>query len=169
MIKLIVVMDRNRIIWNNGALSWYFSKDLKFFKESTVWQVVLMGRKIFEFIGKSLPNRVNIVVSSSLKPESNDGLHIVENVENVLELCADRYPDQIIWIIGGSSIYVQAIVMDIVDEVYCTEIDGEFDGDVKMLEFEDRYVLQSSVETEDVNKFTGKNYKLSLLKYVRKQ
>lgn len=128
-----------------------------------------MGRKTFESIGKSLPNRVNIVVSSSLKPESNDGLHIVENIENALELCADRYTDQIIWIIGGSSIYMQALEMDIVDEVCCTEVDGEFDGDVKMLEFEDRYVLQSSVKTEDYNKFTGKNYKLSLLKYIRKQ
>lgn len=128
-----------------------------------------MGRKTFESIGKPLLNRVNIVVSSSLKPESNDGLHIVENIENALELCVDRYPNQIIWIIGGSSIYIQALEMDIVDEVCCTEVDGEFDGDVKMLEFEDRYVLQSSVETEDYNKFTGKNYKLSLLKYIRKQ
>jgi dihydrofolate reductase len=127
-----------------------------------------MGRKTFESIGKPLPNRVNIVVSSSLKPESNDGLHIVENIESALELCVDRYPNQIIWIIGGSSIYAQALEMGIVDEVYCTQVDGEFDGDVKMLEFEDRYVLQSSVETEDCNKDGNRVYTLSFLRYTKK-
>jgi dihydrofolate reductase len=127
-----------------------------------------MGRKTFESIGKPLPNRVNIVVSSSLKPESNDGLYIVESIESALGLCGDRYPNQIIWIIGGSSIYVQALEMDIIDEIYCTEVDGEFDGDVKMLEFEDRYVLQSSVETEDYNKCDNEIYVLRFLRYTKK-
>lgn len=126
-----------------------------------------MGRKTFESIGKPLANRVNIIVSRALKNEETEQLHYVESIESALELSTDRYPNQIIWIIGGSSIYAQALEMDIVDEIYCTQVDGEFDGDTKMLEFEDNYVLQDSVETDDTNKDDNKIYTLRFLRYIR--
>ena len=73
-IKLICAISKNNVIGNKNQLPWNISQDLKRFKELTSENIIVMGRKTFESIGRPLPNRKNIVLSN------NKNLKI-ENVE----------------------------------------------------------------------------------------
>ncbi len=62
-IALIVAASENNVIGRNNQLPWYLPGDLQYFKAMTLGKPVIMGRKTFESIGKSLPGRDNIVIS----------------------------------------------------------------------------------------------------------
>ena len=61
-------MSLNRVIGSGNKIPWHLPDDFKWFKKLTTGQVVIMGRKTFESIGRPLPNRTTIVVSRSLQP-----------------------------------------------------------------------------------------------------
>ena len=65
---LIAALTRRRVIGAGGRIPWHLSEDLKRFKRGTTGHTVLMGRKTFESIGKLLPNRRNVVLSSRPVP-----------------------------------------------------------------------------------------------------
>ena len=65
MIGLIVARSKNNVIGKNGQIPWKIKGEQKQFKELTTGNVVVMGRKSYEEIGHSLPNRKNIIVSKS--------------------------------------------------------------------------------------------------------
>lgn len=64
MISFIFAMDENRLIGNDNDLPWHLPDDLAYFKKVTTGHTIVMGRKTFESIGRPLPNRRNIVVTS---------------------------------------------------------------------------------------------------------
>ena len=66
-INVIVAMTKSRVIGKDGTLPWHLSEDLKLFKAHTTGNIVIMGRKTFDSIGRPLPNRRNIVVSKSIR------------------------------------------------------------------------------------------------------
>jgi len=61
--KAIAAMSLNRVIGAGNKIPWHLPEDFKWFKQLTTGNVVVMGRKTFESLGKPLPNRVNIVLS----------------------------------------------------------------------------------------------------------
>src|SRR5881394_2580157 len=63
--KAIAAMSENRVIGANGKIPWHLPEDFKWFKKMTTGQVIVMGRKTFESIGKPLSNRTTIVLSRS--------------------------------------------------------------------------------------------------------
>ena len=63
MISIIAAVSKNGVIGVDNKLPWNLPEDLKRFKELTTNNVVIMGRKTYESIGKPLPNRINIVVT----------------------------------------------------------------------------------------------------------
>ena len=65
-LNAIVAMASNRVIGKDGKLPWHLPEDLKFFKQTTLGHPILMGRKTFESIGRPLPGRRNIVLSSTM-------------------------------------------------------------------------------------------------------
>ena len=67
MIIGIVAIAQNFAIGKGGKLPWHYSSDLKFFKETTIGNAIVMGRKTFDSIGKALPNRLNIVLKKEKK------------------------------------------------------------------------------------------------------
>ena len=60
---MIACMSNNRVIWNNNELPWNYPEDLKYFKEKTDWNIVVMWLKTYESIWKPLKNRYNIVLT----------------------------------------------------------------------------------------------------------
>lgn len=126
MINCIVAVDRNQGIGLNGSMPWpRLSGDLKWFKEKTTDQIVIMGRKTWESIGsKPLPNRINLVLSRNkilgCDASSSD-------TDWLLGYCKMLYPYKQIYIIGGSVVYQH--YLDIVDRFYVTEIDTEYPCD----------------------------------------
>lgn len=125
-INVIVAMTKRRIIGKDGTLPWHLSEDLKLFKAHTTGNIVIMGRKTFDSIGRPLPNRRNLVVSKSIhENEKVAGVEYFPDLEHALNAAQDGSGK--IFIIGGASIYQQMI--EKADRLYISLVDGDFDGD----------------------------------------
>lgn len=128
-ISLIVATAQNRVIGIRNDLPWHLPADLKRFKALTTGKPVIMGRKtfesIFERIKKPLPDRPNIVISRS--GFTHDGVAVYEDLKEALEATAKNYSNQEIMVIGGASIYEQALPL--ADRLYLTIIQKDYDGD----------------------------------------
>lgn len=122
MIALIVAFAKNQVIGNKGCIPWKIKGEQKRFKELTTGNVVVMGRRSYEEIGKPLPNRTTIVVSRTKKFEG-ENCYTVSSLREALELAGDRD----VYISGGARLYEEAL--PIVEKMYITEIDCEIDGD----------------------------------------
>jgi dihydrofolate reductase len=131
MINIIAAMGKNRVIGKDNKLPWHISDDLKNFKKLTSGNVVVMGRKTFESIGKPLPNRVNIVISSSM-PET-EGIIVCHDIPSALEKA--RSYNKEIFIIGGATIYQQTIPW--ANRMYLSYVKGDYDGDAFFPEYDE--------------------------------
>lgn len=143
MISIIAAVSKNGVIGVDNKLPWDLPEDLKRFKELTTGNVVIMGRKTYESIGKPLPNRINIVVTRD-KDFFVPGVLSANSLDSAL-LKAGGNKD--IFIIGGGEIYKQS--MGFVDKLYITEVDMEVEGDTTFPTISDQW----SVIEE--NKFNG--------------
>lgn len=132
----IVAMSINGVIGKDNKLPWSCKEDMKRFKELTTDNVVVMGRKTHESIGKILPNRINIVVTSTVNiiTSKSEDLHFCPDISSAL-LLADSFNKKI-FIIGGDTLYKQTIPLW--DLLYLTIINKIIEnGDVHFLERRD--------------------------------
>ncbi|OUS39105.1 dihydrofolate reductase ['Osedax' symbiont bacterium Rs2_46_30_T18] len=128
-LAMIVAQSKNRVIGRDNDLPWNLPNDLQYFKRVTMGRPVIMGRNTHESIGRSLPGRTNIVITSNVE-YSAEGVKIVHSLEQAVELaqgvCLIDGVDEAM-IIGGAQIYQQALSM--ADTLYITEVDAEIEGD----------------------------------------
>ncbi|WPU63598.1 dihydrofolate reductase [Peredibacter starrii] len=125
-ISLIVAKAENNAIGLNNKLPWHLKDDLQNFKKLTMGHHMLMGRKTFESIGKALPGRMSLVVSS--EPKANqDSVFWFTSIFRAIKQ-AERNGETELFIIGGEKIYKYAL--SLVDRIYLTEVKGEVKGDV---------------------------------------
>lgn len=122
MIAIIVAMTPNRVIGKNGQIPWKISGEQKQFKELTTGQTVVWGRKAFDEIGKPLPNRKTILVSSTKKIETEN----CTTISNLEDLLKNNTGD--LYIAGGAGIYKTALPYT--DIIYLTIVNIKTDGDV---------------------------------------
>ena len=116
---IIVAVSENDAIGKDNKLLFHLKEDMQNFKRLTTSNVVIMGRKTYESIGKPLKDRINIVISrSDNKDEGN--LIWVHSLEEAMKKAKEYEKD--IYIIGGGSIYKEALEKDIVDKIYLTRI-----------------------------------------------
>ena len=122
--SFVVAMSRNRVIGRDNQLPWRLPADLAFFKRATLGHPVIMGRRTHESIGKPLPGRLNIVVSTQ-RDFVAPGCTVVHSLEEAYRAAGDA-PE--VALIGGRAIFEAA--MPDVDVIYLTEVDAEVEGDV---------------------------------------
>ena len=103
MIIGIVAVDRNGAIGKGGKLPWHYSADMKFFKETTTGNAVVMGHNTWRSLKKPLPNRLNIVLSRQSAIEPQDSVVVLRDVESVLSLAETL--DRELYVIGGEQVY----------------------------------------------------------------
>jgi dihydrofolate reductase len=142
MISIIAAVSKNGVIGVDNKLPWDLPEDLKRFKELTTGNVVIMGRKTYESIGKPLPNRINIVVTRD-KDFFVSGVLTANSLDSAL-LKAGGNKD--IFIIGGGEIYKQS--MGFADKLYITEVDMEVEGDTTFPTISDQW---SVIEENEFN------------------
>ncbi|CAE6489698.1 Dihydrofolate reductase [Nitrosomonas nitrosa] len=131
-LSLLAAMASNRVIGRNNALPWRLPADLKRFKALTMGQIIVMGRKTYESIGRPLPGRINIIVTR--QPDlSVAGVTVTRSVEEALTACL-IYPDKEIFIIGGAELYQQTLKH--CQRLYLTEVQKAFEGDAFFPEFD---------------------------------
>lgn len=125
-LSMMIAMDKNKLIGDGNNLPWHLPADLKFFKKITTDNIIVMGRKTYESIGKPLPNRINIVITSDLNFKV-DNVIVFNNLEDFYNYVENNETKKEIIIIGGASLIHQ--MYDKIDNFYITHIDHEFKGD----------------------------------------
>ena len=130
IISHLVALSNNFVIGVNNDLPWKLKKDLQHFSAYTQNKAIVMGRKTFESIGRPLPNRKNIVISSSL--ESQESLQVVPNLNQAIEVASqwnkDNSAEEEIVLIGGGYVFEES--KNIVNKLVLTRVECEIDGDV---------------------------------------
>ncbi len=119
-------MDRNGVIGYKGKLPWQgqLPSELKWFKQTTMGQVVIMGRKTHESIDKPLSGRFNIVLSRQ-SGLVIPGVVVLENLQKAIALASTLLPDKKIFILGGVQVFKEA--MHLADTIYLTKINHSFE------------------------------------------
>jgi len=129
MIALIVAYAKNKVIGNNGCIPWKIKGEQKRFRELTTGNVVVMGRKSYEEIGKPLPNRTTIVVSRTKNFDAENCM-TAKSLAEAIEMAGDRK----LYISGGAGLYKEALPL--VEKMYITEIDLDVEGDTYFPDFD---------------------------------
>jgi dihydrofolate reductase len=120
---VVVAAAENGVIGRANALPWRLPDDLKRFKALTMGKPIIMGRKTFESIGKPLPGRMNIVLTTSAG-FAHEGVIAVGSLRQALDAASDAVA---VCVIGGAAVYRDALA--IADEVQLTLVHAVIDGD----------------------------------------
>lgn len=154
MITLIAAIGRNNELGLDNKLIWNIPADMKHFKEYTTGKVVVMGRKTFQSIGRTLPGRKNVIIST--QEVGGVAVH-AKDIEAALSI-EHCYPELVI--IGGSIIYRQTI--DKADKLVITHIDDESKADSYFPKIDlSKWKINSVIEGE------GEHPKYKFVEYVR--
>lgn len=156
MISIIAAIGKNNELGLNNDLIWHLPNDLKFFKEKTLNQNIVMGYNTFVSLGRVLPSRKHIVLSFK---KVRLPLEVIQF--NNLEDLNNYIKDKDVFIIGGASMYKQFI--DKADRLYLTEIDNTHKADVYFPNFDKSLFDKKILGTNSDN---GINYTFTL--YERK-
>lgn len=142
MIALIVAYAQNRVIGNKGMIPWKIKGEQKRFKELTTGNVVIMGRRSYEEIGKPLPNRTTIVISTT-KDFTAENCYTAKSLDEALEIAGNRD----VYISGGARLYEEALLK--VEKMYITEIEKTIEGDTYFPEFNEEDFIKEINEKVD--------------------
>lgn len=122
LISLIVAMSKNRVIGADGQIPWHLPQDLQRFKQLTMGQSLLMGRKTYQSIGRPLPGRQTIILSRNPALQVA-GCTLVSDLKAGIAAAQSSE----LFICGGGEIYRQALPL--VEKIYLTELQREVSGD----------------------------------------
>lgn len=122
-VSLIVAYSTNRTIGRDNALPWKLPGDLAHFKRTTMGCPVIMGRKTWESLGRPLPGRRNIVITSQTGYQAT-GAETVTSLDQALERTRDSAE---VFVIGGAQIYAQSL--SVASRVVATEVHAHVQGD----------------------------------------
>ncbi len=127
IISIVVATSLNNAIGKNNELLWHLPADLKFFKSTTMGMPIIMGRKTFQSIGRTLPGRKNVVISRDVNFNNDKkfDLEVVQSINDAIKLLKN---ESSICIIGGGQIYEQSL--HLANVIYKTLVHTVIDGDV---------------------------------------
>lgn len=145
----IAAMAENRVIGNGPNIPWRIKEDFQHFKATTLGNVLIMGRKTFDSIGKPLPGRETIVISR--QELVIPGVKVVHSLEEAMPALGDtrKY-----FICGGAEVYKQALPL--CHELILSHVHQSPDGDILFPEFESFF--QTGEVILELPAFTVKKY-----------
>lgn len=133
-ISIITALAKSdRAIGRDNRLLWDIPEDMRHFRKTTTGHTVIMGAKTFYSIGKPLPKRTNIVLSSNQELVL-DGCIVVHSVEEALSEARESEKEEV-FVIGGASIYEQ--MMPFADRLYLTLVEGKYPADTFFPEYQE--------------------------------
>lgn len=148
--NLIVAVDKNWAIGKNNKLLVSIPADMKFFRDTTKGNVVVMGRKTLESFpqGQPLKNRVNIVITTNPDYKVKDAV-VVHSIEEAVEECGKYDGD--VYVIGGESIY--RAMLPYCDTALVTRIDHAYEADTHFPNLDEHPEWELTGETEEQTYF----------------
>jgi dihydrofolate reductase len=160
-ISIIAAVATNGVIGRDNDLPWRQSADLKRLKTLTMGHHMIMGRRTFESVGRALPGRTTIVVTSNAAFHADD----VTRARTVDEAIAMSAGDEETFIAGGAGIFAEAL--ERAHRMYLTRIHAEPDGDTFFPEFDDVNEWEL-VDAEHFEADERNQYPYSFLTYRRR-
>ncbi|OTN76952.1 hypothetical protein A5886_002031 [Enterococcus sp. 8G7_MSG3316] len=152
MLIALWAQDKQGLIGENGTLPWHLPNDLKFFKDQTINNTIIMGRKTFEGMNRRpLPQRTTIVLTSDPAYQA-EGVLVMHNREEILAYTKEQ--DHPVFLTGGAGVF-DTMIEDC-DQLYRTVIDETFTGDVFFPEIDwDKWALTKTIPgvVDDRNKY----------------
>lgn len=161
-IAIIVATDEQGVIGKDNDLPWRLSADLQHFKRVTMAKPIIMGRRTHESIGRPLPGRQNIVISSRQGYQAQ-GCDVVQSLDAALDLCRN---EEEVMIMGGASLYQQTL--PIADKLYLTLVHTRLEGDTWFPEWSTEewdLISREPHEADDKNDY---DYSFMLYQRIRK-
>lgn len=134
-VSIVVALDDRNGIGRDNKIPWNLKNDLKFFRYVTAkvddpkkQNALIVGRKTYETFPKALPNRLNIVVSRnpSLGNVEHPNVKLVHSFDEALKHAENDENIEKIFVIGGVSIYEEAMKTGRVDQLFVTRVQGDF-------------------------------------------
>lgn len=162
MLSIIVAISKNNVIGKDNKLIWHLPEDLKRFKKLTTGHTIIMGRKTFESLGRVLPNRKHIVITSNTNMQIED--ENVELIHDVKKLNKYINSEEENFIIGGATIY--KLLMPYANKMYITRINEEFEGDVYFPKLDKKVWKEVEIEKGIRNEKNPFDYEY--VTYIRK-
>lgn len=159
MISFFVAVSENDVIGDSNTLPWHLPADLRRFKELTMGHPMIMGRKTHESIGRALPGRRNIVITTQ-SDFTAEGCDVVRSLDEALQLVKN---EQEVFIIGGGSVYAQALPQ--ANKIYLTKVHAITHGDVTFTFDTSQW---REITREDHTADEKNQYDYSFITYIRK-
>lgn len=159
-LALIACISQDYGLGKDGDLLWQIPADMKFFREQTTGSTVVMGRKTFESIGRPLPKRDNIVLSS--RPLEIPGVRSFQNQADLEQYLKSLPEAHNIYIIGGASLY--QMFLDQADKLYLTEVSATKPADTFFPKFD-----QTKFDRKLLGDGEYEGLKYQFIEYTRKQ
>ena len=165
IISHLVALSNNYVIGVNNDLPWKLKKDLQHFSAYTQNKAIVMGRKTFESIGRPLPNRKNIVISSTLS--STNEIQIVNSLEQAISEATDWNKEnnlvEEVVLIGGGYIFKESI--NLVNKLVLTWVNCDIDGDVFYPRLD--FTEWSMISSESFKKDRENEYDFLVKTYIK--
>ena len=179
-VNLIVAYSPSRCIGKDNKMPWHIPQDLNGFKNITMNNVCIMGRNTFnsivDAIGKPLPSRENIVITSNpnnlewrdlqlngLDDDMFDDLLgleepprkpvVASSIENALAVARKMWPTKEVFVIGGTKIYTEFLKRDLVDNILASEIFHDYQGDAHFPSINDKKWNRTPIRRFDEYEF----------------
>lgn len=165
IISHLVAVSNDLVIGVDNDLPWNLKDDLAHFKKYTLNKIIIMGRKTFESIGRPLPNRINYVISRTVK--EIDGAHVFDNLEDAM-LAAEKHNHEMsvvneIVIIGGGYLFKETL--PVMNKLVITKVDCGVLGDIYYPEVEmKKFKL---INSESYSKNSDNDYDFVIEEYIR--
>lgn len=150
MFNLIACIDKNGALGCENELLFHLPEDMKLFKELTLDGIVIMGRNTWCSLPKRfrpLPNRKNIVISSTLKTLPKGSI-VAKDIEEVKEIVKDSIDDK--WIIGGGKVYNDFLYQGLIEEVYLSEVKATVEKADTFLDIE--FIKENYIKILNIDK-----------------
>lgn len=155
-ISIIAALDEKKGIGKKGALPWHIPEDLQRFKNLTTGLPIIMGRQTFDSIGRPLPKRHNIVIST--KKLEIPGVQVTNSISEAIYAALEK--NSRLFIIGGGKIYDQTISQ--ADKLYLTLVKGDYHADAFFPDYEKEFDIITYQEDKESN-----GYKYSFINLER--
>jgi dihydrofolate reductase len=144
-------MSENRVIGCGGKIPWHLPEDFRFFRKMTLGNIIVMGRRTFQAMGRPLPGRHTIVLSRRFKKardllaQPELGLFECGTFEIAARLEKIDYSrdKREIFICGGGQVYAEALPF--CSDLFLTVVKREYDGDTFFPPFEDQFELAAEI------------------------
>ncbi|MGG6267019.1 dihydrofolate reductase [Leptolyngbya sp. AN03gr2] len=153
VILIAAIAQTNGVIGDRGKLPWSIPEDLQRFRQLTLNHTVIMGRKTWEFDLQKRPlsQRINVIVSSQSFQSDQPNVEFVRSLSEALDRPAEK-----LFVIGGASIYRQAL--EFVDCMELTIVEGDYEGDVHFLEWREHLDEFQLIRSDQRNGFRFETY-----------